>query len=372
MKHRKAISLLIPAIFLLIATYYLHLSRHQDRQLLWRTWADASPTWPEKLDSFPSPHPSPPSLWPGKNTTKTLVVAKLQDDDTSWVTQLTHDDPHLTSAVYTVDNHTATLTVPTNKGHEVMVYLTYIIDHYDALNDVTLFMHAHHISWHNNDFLDSDSAQMVRFLRPNHVVRNGYMNMRCHHQPGCPDHIRPIVGSGTGNLTEDDLRDVPEAAVLGNAWRELFPADPVPRVLSQPCCAQFAVSSEQIRRIPRQRYRDYRQWVMHTELDDRLSGRVWEYIWQWLFTGEEEFCPAETSCYCEGYGLCFDPAEYDHYFKNREEARKLEKEVEEMGEDDERVGGLKKRIEELRRDMDGFKATVEKEKAKVKAKAKAQ
>lgn len=195
---------------------------------------------------------------------------------------------------------------------------------------------------------------MVERLRPGHVIRNGYMNMRCHHQPGCPDHIHPVVD----NATEDDIIEIPEAAVIGTSWVELFPADPLPRVLSQPCCAQFAVSAEQIRRIPRRRYLDYREWVLHTELEDRLSGRVWEYIWQWLFTGYEEVCPAETTCYCEGYGLCFDPAEYDLYFKNREEARKLEGEVEDMGDSDEKFGDLKKRIDALHEEMDGFKAKV--------------
>lgn len=358
MKHRKATSLLIPAVFLLIATYYIHLTRYQNRDKLWRTWADPSPTWPDMLDSLstpiPTPRPSPAPLWPGKNATKTLVVARLQEDDTSWVDAVVQADTDLTSAVYTVDNHTAALNVPTNKGHEVMVYLTYIIDHYDHLNDVTMFMHAHQISWHNNDFLDSDSAKMVERLRPGHVIRNGYMNMRCHHQPGCPDHIHPVVD----NATEDDIIEIPEAAVIGTSWVELFPADPLPRVLSQPCCAQFAVSAEQIRRIPRRRYLDYREWVLHTELEDRLSGRVWEYIWQWLFTGYEEVCPAETTCYCEGYGLCFDPAEYDLYFKNREEARKLEGEVEDMGDSDEKFGDLKKRIDALHEEMDGFKAKV--------------
>ncbi|KAK1144828.1 hypothetical protein N8T08_004841 [Aspergillus melleus] len=360
MKHRTAVSLLIPTIFLLVTWYSIHLSQRRDHPVLWRTWVDASPTWPDKVEALsspiptprPSPVPSAAPLWEGKNASKTLVVAKLQEDDTSWIDRVVQEYSDLTSAVYTVNNHTAALTVPANKGHEVMVYLTYIIDHYHALNDVTMFMHAHQITWHNNDFLDSDSAKMVRRLKGNHVIRNGYMNMRCHHQPGCPDHIHPTVDNQT-----DDI-NIPEAAVLGNSWRELFPTDPVPHVLSQPCCAQFAVSSERIRRIPRKRYIDYREWLLHTELNDRLSGRVWEYVWQWLFTGHEEFCPAETTCYCEGYGLCFDPTEYDLYFKNRAESRKLEGEVKDMDESNEKMGDLKRRIEELRHEMDGFKAKV--------------
>lgn len=34
-----------------------------------------------------------------------------------------------------------------------------------------------------------------------------------------------------------------------------------------------------------------------------------EYTWQFLFTGEAEFCPSMHACYCDGYGICFDGAE---------------------------------------------------------------
>ncbi|KKA23614.1 hypothetical protein T310_2360 [Rasamsonia emersonii CBS 393.64] len=273
------------------------------------------------------PDPVPVILSTERNYTRTLVVAKLQDDDTSWVDRLVHEDPHLHGAVYTVDNSSAELTVPMNKGHEAMAYLTYIIDHYSSLSDITLFMHAHQTTWHNNDFLDSDSALMVRRLRSEHVVRSGYMNLRCHQQPGCPDHIHPVVGDGVNNV-DDDLLNIPEAAVIGSSWRQLFPDEPVPAVLSQPCCGQFAVSAERIRNIPLEHYVSYRDWLLGTELEDSLSGRVWEYLWQFLFTGQAEYCPEETFCYCEGYGVCFDEDEYEQYFELRDEARRLEKEIE--------------------------------------------
>ncbi|KAA8645774.1 hypothetical protein EYZ11_005177 [Aspergillus tanneri] len=351
MKYRRVLPWAIPTILLLIGSYYFYFT-HQESRTISRTWYDNNnhnkdipPIWPDILNiSTPSP-----SLWKGKNATRTLVVAKLQQDDTSWVDELIQNDPHLTGAVYTVDKHNATLTVPANKGHEVMVYLTYIIDHYDRLDDVTMFMHAHQITWHNNDFLDSDSAQMVRRLKNTHVLRNGYMNLRCHQRPGCPAHIHL-----TGGQTDDEVH-FPETAVIGDSWRQIFPNDPVPEALSQACCAQFAVSSERIRRLPRRRYVEYREWLLRTELDDGLSGRVWEYLWQWLFTGRGELCPVETTCYCEGYGICMDPDEYDRYYKNREEARKLETQLEELEGSDETAAELRKKIDDLHGKMEEFK-----------------
>ena len=261
----------------------------------------------------------------GENTTRTLVIAKQKEDNTEWVDALALQDSSLTGAVYTVDDPSAELTVPQNKGHEVMVYLTYIIDHYDdGLPDVTIFMHPHQLTWHNNDFLNWNSSLMIQRLKSDHVLRSGYVNLRCHHDPGCPDHIHPM-------LDDNDLVGIPEAPVVGNSWPDLFPGNAVPEVLSQPCCAQFAVSRERLRSIPRDKYLGYREWLLNTRLDDQISGRVWEYVWQYLFAGVAVFCPAEHVCYCEMYGVCFnDKAEYDRFFELRAEARVLDARVKEI------------------------------------------
>lgn len=262
------------------------------------------------------------------NLTRTLVIAKLAEEDTEWVAQfLLRDDSRLTAAIYTVDDPNSDLSVPQNKGHEVMVYLTYIIDHYQNLSDVTMFMHAHQIAWHNNDLLDSNTVDTVRRLSSHKVLRDGYMNLRCHLDPGCPDHIHPVLD----REPTDDTLNIPEAVVIGEAWLELFPgAKAPPKVLSQPCCAQFAVSKDRVRSIPLAQYVFYRDWLLQTSLTDSLSGRVWEYVWQYIFAGAEEFCPVESVCYCDGYGICFDgEAEYQQWFELRKKSRALQEELNE-------------------------------------------
>lgn len=50
-------------------------------------------------------------------------------------------------------------------------------------------------------------------------------------------------------------------------------------------------------------------------MDDILSGRIFEYLWQYIWLGQEEHCPAEHICYCDGYGVCFGGKEpYDAWF----------------------------------------------------------
>lgn len=62
-----------------------------------------------------------------------------------------------------------------NKGHEVMVYLSYIIDHYENLSDVNVFLHSHRFTWHNNELLGNDAAEMVRRLSAERVQREGFV-----------------------------------------------------------------------------------------------------------------------------------------------------------------------------------------------------
>lgn len=70
---------------------------------------------------------------------------------------------------------------------------------------------------------------------------------------------------------------------MPNAWRDLFNNTNVPRILATPCCAQFAVSREQVRKVKLEEYKKYYRWLMRTELEDATSGRVFEYLWHIIF-----------------------------------------------------------------------------------------
>ena len=108
--------------------------------------------------------------------TQTLVLARTTWEDTSWIAA---ELPSLQQAVYVVDDPNAALPVPTAKGHETMVYLTYIIDHYHNLSDVTIFTHAQREAWHNNALQELDLVEMLRSLSSEHVVTEGFFNLRC-------------------------------------------------------------------------------------------------------------------------------------------------------------------------------------------------
>jgi len=59
-----------------------------------------------------------------------------------------------------------------------------------------------------------------------------------------------------------------------------------------------------------------------------LSGRIWEYIWQFVFTGRSVFCPVEHVCYCDGFGVCFGGREkYEAWHALRRERDRFAHEV---------------------------------------------
>ncbi|KAF2087721.1 hypothetical protein K490DRAFT_41621 [Saccharata proteae CBS 121410] len=277
------------------------------------------------------PHFTPGASMPGDYAfNMTLVVPRTSSEDTDWMHEYL---PDFHKAIYTADDPTAPLHPPKNKGHEVMIYLTWIIENYHTLPDVAVFMHAHRYAWHNNELLDYDAVQMLLRLSPHRVTRTGYMPLRCHWDPGCPDWMHP------GEVIDDVNKQ--EQKLLAKAWSELFPLDPIPETLAQPCCSQFALSRERIRAIPLHRFTAYRDWLLRTTLSDYFSGRIWEYLWQWVFTGEAVHCPAAHVCYCDGFGLCFGGAKpFEEWIDRREKLRDLEAELEDWQEKEKKIGEM--------------------------------
>lgn len=271
-----------------------------------------------------------------------LVISTTKENDMNWL----HDElgdlleptteahGYFSTEIYVTDNVSAPLHTPANKGHEAMAYLTYIIDQYHTLPPISIFIHGHLLAWHNNIMLNSNTSSMLRHLRLDKIHQDGYFNLRCHFNPGCPEHLFPF---STVPHTEKS-----EEPFVKEAWKQVFEivandaeaeALYVPRVLAQPCCSQFAVTATRIRAVPREKYRHFRNWILETALTDYMSGRIFEYFWQWIFNGTAVFCPDPRVCYCEGYGICFEgPEEYDAWMKLKKVWEGYEKELREWRE----------------------------------------
>lgn len=118
-------------------------------------------------------------------------MARMKSEDVSWIDEA---NLGLEQYIYVVDDPEPLLRPPENKGHEAMVYLTYIIDYYDSLPDISLFMHALRNAYHNDLLFDTDAVGMIRHLSNDRVMREGYVNLRCRHNPGCPNPLNDDLG----------------------------------------------------------------------------------------------------------------------------------------------------------------------------------
>ncbi|EME82349.1 uncharacterized protein MYCFIDRAFT_189039 [Pseudocercospora fijiensis CIRAD86] len=221
--------------------------------------------------------------------------------NTAW---LEATPPGWQKLVYVVDDPSAALKPPSNKGRESSVYLTYIIDNYEKLTGTIIFSHASRYQWHNDDPL-YDGLQVLRHLQLPYIQTQGYVSLRCVWTIGCPAEIHPVTEAlappPASNASSQEAR---AGSFYKEVFQELFPGDQVPEVVAAPCCAQFAVTAERIRTRPKSDYERYRGWLEKTPLRDSISGRIMEYSWHIIFGKDPVSCPNAKQCYCNLYGIC--------------------------------------------------------------------
>ena len=238
------------------------------------------------------------------NTTieKALVVVSETQKEYRWMNKV---DPTWTKYIYLVTEDSlnpssnTTLSVPVNKGNEAMRYLSFIIDRYDNLPSIIAFRHGHDKSWHQH----LDAATEVNHLNLTTIRERGYQNFRCTlfdgvHKHDCPydqkDHLlhdgKPYW-EGVDPVTRDTFADI---------WDAWF-GGPRPEYLMSACCAQFIVTRESVLRRSRDKYMEYRQFLIDTELHDYHAGRIFEKTWHVVFGMPPVSCETEEECMCDVY-----------------------------------------------------------------------
>lgn len=170
-----------------------------------------------------------------------------------------------------------------------MAYLTYIIDHYDNLPSIMAFLHSHRsgflLAWHVDAPLH-DNVIAMRALQLDFVQRNGYVNLRCNWNPGCKEGHRR-----NKHVTEQVWQEVfseTSTPPLNTTSVDTHTQKPLrmPELIGAACCAQFAVSRDQVLQRPREDYIKFRQWVIDTDKSDASSGRTMEFLWHIIFGKE--------------------------------------------------------------------------------------
>ncbi|KAI7543818.1 hypothetical protein KC331_g7178 [Hortaea werneckii] len=199
------------------------------------------------------------------------------------------------------------LTLPIQRAREAGVYLSFIVDHYPNFPAYTVFLHASDHHWHNDDSQGPFTPATLANLRLDTVDREGYVNLRCNKNPGCPVSINPL------SPTQTDIETGDPRSFFADMYQEVLNVsarEQVPEHLGAACCSQFAVSRERILARPWEDYVRMRDWALRGSdyEDGRMNsygvGWVFESLWHVIFGKEAVFCPEEGRCRCDVYGVC--------------------------------------------------------------------
>lgn len=342
MRRKTRKSLLNLGIFGSILIFIIYINSHQSGAKIF-TWNKV------RYQTTSTTLPEARGVCPGLagSSKPALIVARVAaDGDNKWL----HGLSNLYHAcVYTadapLDKHSIHLQVPSNRGHEAMAYLTFIIDNYDHIPLAgAVFVHGTRFSWHNDDPQYDNVALLSSLNISSALAPVGYHNLRCDWSAStCPASERPQGSLGTSfqaALVPWDDRAVSDAALPG-ALETLFGEKYGQRsrlgrdsTIRSQCCAQFVVSRKSIWQHSRDEYVALRQWLLdgisssgeHSRnrkaapLDDKIAGRILSYVWHILFiqkTGilsldinvdldwlNSQACPRADDCYCRLYGRC--------------------------------------------------------------------
>ncbi|KAJ5691852.1 hypothetical protein N7462_001275 [Penicillium macrosclerotiorum] len=200
-----------------------------------------------------------------------IVMGRVRDEDTAWVSA---ELAEWRNFIYTVDDTSAPVHTPKNKGREALPYLQFIVDHYNDLPPIIVFLHSHRDGWPaawHTDTMDYSNVDSVRALQRDFVQAEGF----------------------PGNTGEKHYAD---------AWKELFGNTDVPQSIGAPCCSQFAVSRDQVLQRPLSDYQRMYNWVLTNDLPDEVTSSIMEYSWHIIFGKDPIFCPDTFQCYADVYG----------------------------------------------------------------------
>lgn len=151
-----------------------------------------------------------------------------------------------------------------NIGREGHTYLTYIIDNYDTLSDINVFIqddsynHLFSVDYFKNNFEQNKHSDFYQFPCS---WRGGVKAM-----PFSRTVIEGYLDLGLNN--NNDIKK----------FCELFNVD-LPSVYTTETCAHFLVSKNRILRHEKKFYKNVLEWL----LSDELNGYTLEHTWKLLF-----------------------------------------------------------------------------------------
>ena len=91
-----------------------------------------------------------------------LVFALTKDKDYSWTSSLPYQN--LRIIPFIADDPTAEFHPQVSKGREAIMYLSHIVQFYELLPDISIFVHGDDVTWHIDQVFDKSTAYAVNHL----------------------------------------------------------------------------------------------------------------------------------------------------------------------------------------------------------------
>jgi hypothetical protein len=196
----------------------------------------------------------------------TIVVVSRYNRDTSWTRKLT--DKGYTVLIYEHGEHGSTnnpYNLGINKGKEASSYLKYIIDKYDCLPTYSVFLHDKMKSWHHagnvTDLVLNNEGSSKQYFNFNNrvcsTIKNGVWKEM---QSFFTRFLEPYIGP------KEEFGD----------W-----------TVNHLCCAQFVCHKKKITQHPKAMYQNIYNWIIKTNMDHEITGRLLEWTWRIIFNPNE-------------------------------------------------------------------------------------
>jgi hypothetical protein len=200
--------------------------------------------------------------------TKKVVIAHF-DKDINWVSEINKDiEFEVYSTSHTNINgitNNKIFFISPNKGMDSNMYLKFILNNYDNLPDKILFVHHHFMDW-SQDF-------SLPFIINNLIWEySDYINVG---KRNCYGNIYEMYDKKYLHVKDwfkfvwpifDGYLEFPEKNLFYYAG------------------TQFMVNKELILQYPKSFYQNLHNWVIQTDMEDYKVGRIFEYLWHYIFT----------------------------------------------------------------------------------------
>lgn len=199
---------------------------------------------------------------------------KKEHEDLQWLVNQNEWDYVIYTGMYKVPDYVPTkkvVWVP-NKGGDAFSKLWYIVTNYNNLPSSVAFVHGHLNGWHQ----DKDILSALREYSGQDYYTLNDRKQRNTFYDGCgqvPEHAW-----ASAELNWNWARD---------GLVEIKPDYPIPSRLEFTCCSQFVVTRERILANTLDFYRRCVDWLVKTNKEDYITGRVFEHNWHYMMTHKE-------------------------------------------------------------------------------------